>query len=230
MELGGSAPGIVCTDADLEKVVETIYFLRFSNAGQMCDGLKRLIVHQSRYDEVVEKLSKLLLSKKIGDALDESTDIGPLVSSAQLEHFEEQYLDALGCGAKVLAELPVPPELEGAYATPRILGNISPEMLIWQEEVFGPMLPIVPYETIEEAIELANDTIYGLGAYVFTEDTDLFRKIATSIESGMVQMNTLNYCIPESPFGGYKQSGIGREHGKWGFHEFTKTKVMSIPK
>lgn len=108
MELGGSAPGIVCADADLEKVLETIYFLRFSNAGQMCDGLKRLIVHQSRYDEVVEKLSKLLLSKKIGDALDESTDIGPLVSSAQLEHFEEQYLDALGCGAKVLAELPIP--------------------------------------------------------------------------------------------------------------------------
>ena len=98
-------------DADIDQVLESIYFYRFSNSGQMCDGLKRLIVHTSRYDEVVEKLSKLLLSKKIGDALDESTDIGPLVSESQVSHLEEQYIDALASGASVLAELPLPEDL-----------------------------------------------------------------------------------------------------------------------
>lgn len=112
MELGGSAPGIVMEDADIDAVIESIYFLRYSNAGQMCDGLKRLIVHASRYDEVIEKLSKILESKKLGDASDESTDIGPLVSEAQLKHLEEQYIDALACGAKVLAEVPLSSDLQ----------------------------------------------------------------------------------------------------------------------
>lgn len=103
-------------------------------------------------------------------------------------------------------------------------------MRVWREEVFGPILPIIAFDTIDEAIRLANDTEYGLGAYVFTENVELFRDIASRIESGMVQMNNLNYCIPESPFGGYKNSGIGREHGKWGFHEFCNVKVTSIPK
>ena len=103
-------------------------------------------------------------------------------------------------------------------------------MAVWREEVFGPILPVVTFSTIREAIDLANDTEYGLGAYVFTESKELFMEIAGEIESGMVQMNTLNYCIPESPFGGYKKSGIGREHGKWGFHEFCNIKVTSIPK
>ena len=103
-------------------------------------------------------------------------------------------------------------------------------MQVWNEEVFAPILPIVTYETLEEAIALANDTPYGLGAYVFTENRELFLMIAARIESGMIQMNHVNYCIPADPFGGYKASGIGREHGRWGFHEFVNVKVLSMPK
>jgi acyl-CoA reductase-like NAD-dependent aldehyde dehydrogenase len=230
MELGWSAPGIVTSSADLAKVIDMIYFLRFSNAGQMCDGLKRLIVHRSRYGEVVDMLRKILLSKKIGDAQDEQTDIGPLVSSSQVERLDEQYRDALEKWAEVLAELPIPDEYVGAFTTPKILWNITRDMKVWKEEVFGPILPIVVFDTLDEAIELANDTEYGLGAYVFTEDRELFEKIASEIHTGMVQMNNLNYCIPENPFWGIKNSGIGREHGKWGFHEFCNIKVTSIPK
>lgn len=112
MELGGSAPGIVCADADIDAVIETIYFLRYSNAGQMCDGLKRLIVHESRAEEVFQKLSRILLSKKLGDASDENTHIGPLVSQHQKQAFFEQYVDALQNGASILAELTVPAGVE----------------------------------------------------------------------------------------------------------------------
>lgn len=121
-------------------------------------------------------------------------------------------------------------KLSGAYFAPTILGNISRDMRVWREEVFGPILPILTYPTLEEAIELANDTIYGLGAYVFTENLETFSYLAERIESGMVQQNNVNYCIPSDPFGGYKSSGTGREHGKWGFHEFCNIKVTSISK
>ena len=230
MELGGSAPGIVCEDADIDAILETIYFLRYSNSGQMCDGLKRLIVHESRYDELVEKLSIKLLSKKIWNAQDEMTDIGPLVSEHQMHEIWSQLQDALDWWATVLAENRPDPSLRWAYMSAYILGNISREMRVWKEEVFGPVLPIVTFRSIEEAISLANDTDYGLGGYVFTQDHDTFHHIAREIKSGMVQMNTVNFCIPQDPFGGYKSSGIGREHGKWGFYEFTNVKVISEPK
>jgi len=230
MELGGSAPGIVCEDADIDSVLETIYFMRFSNSGQMCDGLKRLMVHVSRYDELIEKLSNKLQSKKLWNAIQEDADIGPLVSEGQLRNITEQYEDAIKKWAVIESELIVSEKLSWAYFAPKILWNICRDMRVWREEVFGPILPVLTYSTLEEAIELANDTIYGLGAYVFTENPETFSYLAGRIESGMVQQNNVNYCIPSDPFGWYKSSGTGREHGKWGFHEFCNIKVTSIPK
>lgn len=231
MELGWSAPGIVCEDADIDDVLETIYFMRFSNSWQMCDWLKRLIVHSSRYNELVKKLSEKLLSKKIGNALDEAVDIGPIVSEKQKEILEEQYKDAIEKWATVLTKNDgFLGEKSGSYFPAVILGNIQRDMRVWKEEVFGPILPIIPYNSLEEAIELANDTVYGLWAYVFTKDLTTFHVLSAAIESGMVQCNNVNYCIPPNPFGGYKASGIGREHGKWGFYEFTNIKVLSRPK
>ncbi len=230
MELGGSAPGVVCADADIDSIVETIYFMRFSNSGQMCDGLKRLIIHYSRYDELIEKLSKKLLSKKIGDPLDESTDIWPLVSEHQLLSVKSQLQDALDKGATILAQNTHGSIYMWAYISWYILWNITKDMKIWKEEVFWPILPVVSYDTVDEAIELANDTSYWLGAYIFTESREDFSYIARRIKSGMVQMNNVNYCIPQDPFGGYKSSGIGREHGKWGFYELSNIKVTSQPK
>ncbi len=230
MELGGSAPGIVCEDADIDKVGETIYFMRYSNAGQMCDGLKRLIVHESRYEELVQKLSSILLSKNIGVATEEQTNIGPLVSQNQQKAFVLQYEDALQKGASILAELTVPAGIEGAYVPAVLLGNITKDMKVWKEEVFGPLLPVVTYQNEEEAIELGNDTIYGLGWYIFTRSRERFERLAWELKTWEIQHNTLNYCIPENPFGWYKYSGIGREHGHWGFHEFCNIKVTSLEK
>jgi succinate-semialdehyde dehydrogenase/glutarate-semialdehyde dehydrogenase len=230
MELGGSAPGIICDDADIDSVIETIYFMRFSNSGQMCDGLKRLIVHESRYDELIAKLRDTLMKKKIGNAISEDTDIWPIVSEGQLRYIAEQYDDAIAHDANILAQLRVPEWLSGSYFPATVLGNITKEMKVWKEEVFGPILPVVTYSTEEEAIRLANDTEYGLGGYVFTTSYEQFTRIARELDTGMVQMNNVNYWIPADPFGGYKTSGIGREHGKWGFHELCNIKVTSQPK
>jgi acyl-CoA reductase-like NAD-dependent aldehyde dehydrogenase len=176
------------------------------------------------------KLREKLHSKKIGNALDETVDVGPLVSEHQLRAVQSQLQSALLLGAKVLAVNTPSDTLKGAYMPLILLGNVKTDMRVWREEVFGPILPIVPYETLGEAIALANDTEYGLGAYIFTEDDRVFDILARHIKSGMVQRNNVNYCIPSDPFGGYKASGIGREHGKWGFHELCNIKVISEPK
>lgn len=230
IEMGGSAPGIVLEDANIEEVLETIYFNRFSNCGQACDALKRLIVHESKFPQLVQKLKDLLSSKKIGDPEKESTDIGPLVAKRQLELLEGQVKDAIGKGAKLIIGGKRPKDLHGAYYEPTILTNINRKMRVWQEEVFGPVLPIVSFKTEEEAIDLSNDTKYGLGAYVFTEDKEKALRAASQLNAGMVAINNASYLQPCSPFGGYKESGIGREHGKFGFSELTQVKVVATEK
>ncbi|MEK7517363.1 MAG: aldehyde dehydrogenase family protein [Patescibacteria group bacterium] len=227
-EMGGSAPGIIFEDADLEKALETTYYNRFSNCGQACDALKRLIVHESKFAQVAQELKELLSSKKIGDSEKESTDIGPLVAKRQLELLELQVKDAIDKGAKILIGGRRPKNLHGAYYEPTILTNVNRKMRVWQEEVFGPVLPIVSFKTEEEAISLANDTKYGLGAYIFTEDKEKALCVASQIDAGMVGINNASYLQPCSPFGGYKDSGIGREHGKFGFNELTQVKVVAF--
>lgn len=230
LEMGGSAPGIIFEDANIEGVLETIYSSRFSNCGQMCDALKRLIVHESKYDETVEKLKTYISSKKVGDPLDESTDIGPLVAKRQLELLEEQVKDAVDKGAEIVIGGERPENLDGAYYEPTILTKITKDMRVWQEEIFGPVLPVMPFKTEEEAIQLANDTKYGLGAYVYTQSKDRALKVASQINTGMVSINNTSYIHPCSPFGGNKESGLGREHGKFGFAELTNVKVISMEK
>lgn len=229
-ELGGSAPGIVFADANLDEVIEIIYGNRFTNCGQMCDALKRLIVHESIFDVVVERLNKKLKTIKVGNPEDETTDIGPLVAKRQLELLEEQVKDAVDRGAKIPTGGKRMKGLQGAYYEPTILINITKDMRVWQEEVFGPVLPIVAFKTDEEAVRMANDTKYGLGAYIYTQDKKKALKIASQIDAGMVSVNTASYIQPCSPFGGYKDSGIGREHGKFGFLDLTQVKVVAVEK
>ncbi len=230
LELGGSGPGIVFPDADLSLTTEAIYFFRFANSGQTCDALKRLIVHRSIFDEVVERLKNLLLTKKIGDPEAPATDVGPLVAERQLIGLEDQVADAVKKGAKVITGGRRPPGLLGAYYEPTLLTNISFDMRVWKEEVFGPVLPIVPFESEEEAIRLANDTIYGLGGYIYTADNKRALHIAAKIKTGNISVNGTNYCIPQDAFGGYKNSGLGREHGKTGLHEFCTKKIVALKK
>lgn len=226
LELGGSAPGIIFEDAEIDMILDQIYYARFVNAGQMCDGLKRLVVHQSKFNEVTEKLTKLLKTKRLGDATEEQTDIGPLVAERQVVLLTEQVKDATekGATATVCSEIPVS---EGAYYPPTLLTDVTRDMRVWNEEVFGPVLPVVAFKDEAEAVELANDTQYGLGAYVFTSDKEKFERVAAQIKSGMVSQNNLSYVHPNNFFGGCKASGNGREHAKYGFHEVTQTKVIA---
>ncbi len=230
LELGGSAPGVIFEDADIDKTLDTIYANRFDNCGQICDGLKRLIVHESKYDEVVEKLKKKLEGIAIGDASDKKTDIGPLVSDKQLQALKVQVADAKEKGAKVLFERKVPSGLKGYFYPPTLLGNINPDMKVWNEEVFGPVLPIITFKDESQAIRMANHTKYGLGGYVFTENKEKFERVASQIQTGMIMMNNAGYVQPSTPFGGCKASGIGREHGKFGFHELSNVKVIAREK
>lgn len=230
MELGGSSPGIVFEDADIDEILPAIIYKRFSNCGQMCDALKRLIVHESKVDELVTKLKSRLQELKIGDPSQEDTDLGPLVAERQLVLLQQQMEDALQKGAKVLFGGQKPEGLQGAFYQPTLLTNITKDMRVWNEEVFGPVLPIVTFKSEQEAIDLANETRYGLGASIFTKDSKRFSRVAKQIESGMVSHNTLSYVHEFNPFGGYKMSGKGREHGKLGFNEVTQTKVTSKQK
>lgn len=229
-ELGGSAPGIVFKDANLDLAIETIYGNRFTNCGQMCDALKRLIVHESIYGEVVERLKEKLETVKVGDPENKATDIGPLVSKGQLMLLEEQLRDALSKGAKVIIGGKRPGNLKGAFYEPTILTNITKDMRVWKEEIFGPVLPVVAFDTDDEAVRMANDTKYGLGSYIYTQDKKKALETSAQIEAGMVSINSASYIQPCSPFGGYKDSGTGREHGKFGFADLVQIKVVAFEK
>jgi len=230
LELGGSAPGVVFEDADIEKVVDTVMFNRYGNCGQICDGLKRLIVHESSFDEVVGELVKAVEALKVGDAMDTDTQMGPLVADRQVKVLEEQVADAVDNGAKILTGGKRPKNLKGAYYLPTIVTNVNRKMRVWNEEVFGPVLPVVSFKTEDEAIAMANDTKYGLGAYIFTEDKGLFARVVSQVKSGMVSLNKVSYVRECNPFGGYKESGMGREHGKFGFDDVTQIKIVSREK
>ncbi len=230
LELGGSAPGVVFGDADLDMAIENIFANRFLNCGQVCDGLKRAIVHNDLFDDFVNKMIERIKKVQVGDALDEKTDIGPLVAKRQQKLIKEQLRDAVRNGANIEIGGKPPVGLKGAYFEPTLVTNIKRDMRIWKEEVFGPILPVVSFKTEKEAVELANDTQYGLGAYVYTKDKRFGRKIASKIKSGMVSINGAFYVLPCNPFGGCKLSGIGREHGKFGLRELCGIKVIAEKK
>lgn len=231
MELGGSAPGIIFEDADIDVAVDTVCFNRLLNQGQCCDGLKRLIVHESIFDEVVKKVASIFSAKKIGNVENKETEIGPLVAKRQLDLLVSQVEDAKAKGAKVVTGgNSLEEKLGGAFFEPTVLTNVTSDMRVWKEEVFGPVLPIVKFSTEQEAIALANQTAYGLGSYVFTKDKEKAERVSKAIESGMVSVNGANYIMPFNPFGGYKNSGFGREHGKYGFHEVTQIKIIAKDK
>ena len=230
LEMGGSNPGIVFKDADIDKCIDKLYAKRFTACGQTCDALKRLIVEESVFYEVIEKLKKKVESKIVGEPGKKDTDVGSLVAKRQLDLLEAQVKDATGKGAKVITGGKRPNNLKGAYYMPTILANITKDMRVWNEEVFGPVLVVVPFKDEDEAISLANGTEYGLGALVFTNDKKRAERIALKIEAGTVEINSAIHWVACNPFGGYKSSGMGREHGIYGFHELCQIKVISKEK
>lgn len=228
LELGGSAPGIIFPDSNLNQAVENVCSNRLLNQGQCCDGLKRLIVHESIFKEVVKQLKTIFENKQIGNAENMTTQIGPLVAKRQLELLKLQVKESVNKGARIITGgKSLEEKMGGAFFEPTILTEITPDMRVWKEEVFGPVLPVVKFRTTDEAIKLANDTIYGLGSYLYTSDHKTIDYVTKALKTGMVNVNGTNYVMPFNPFGGYKNSGFGREHGKYGFHELSQIKIIA---
>ncbi|MFL6384002.1 MAG: NAD-dependent succinate-semialdehyde dehydrogenase, partial [Nitrososphaeraceae archaeon] len=224
LELGGSDPFIVCEDADIEKASTGAVKGRFINCGQSCIASKRFIVTKKIANEFIEKFLQKTEKLKVGDPLSDDTDIGPLVNASGLEKIESQVKDSVKEGAEVLIGGEQMDGRKGYFYRPTVLKNVTPKMHIAQEEVFGPVAPIIVAADEDECIKLANDSEYGLGASIWTQDLDKAERLSSSIESGIVSVNNVVASDPRVPFGGVKKSGFGRELSRYGMLEFVNIK------
>jgi len=228
LELGGKSPNIVFADADLPKQVAASAAHCFNNTGQSCNAPTRMLAERSVYDEVVRIATETAQATKVGNPAEEGPHIGPLVSEAQFNKVQGLIEKAMSEGARLTAGGPGRPEgfNRGYFVRPTVFADVSNDMTIAREEVFGPVLSIIPFEGEDEAIRIANDTSYGLSSYVQTGDPERAKRMARQLRSGMVQLNGAGRASG-SPFGGYKQSGNGREGGKWGLEDFLEVKAVS---
>ena len=229
LELGGKSPNIVFADCDLERRVTASVRDCFNNSGQSCNAPTRLLVERSCYDQVLEIAAQAGAAQAVGDPKETGRHIGPLVSDVQFGRIQALIEKGIAEGARVLCGGPGKPEgfETGYFVKPTIFADASNQMAIARQEVFGPVLTIIPFESEEEAIEIANDTPYGLAAYIQTGDPARAERVAARLRAGAVHINgaALNYG---SPFGGYKQSGNGREGGALGLEEFQEVKTLHI--
>jgi aldehyde dehydrogenase (NAD+) len=230
LELGGKSPNIVFADCNLEERIAGSIEECFINTGQSCDAPTRLVVERSCYDEVLEIAKRIGESIKVGDPALEGTHLGPLVSDIQYERVQAMIKKGISEGARLLVGgLGKPDGFDkGFWVRPTIFADAHNKMTIAQQEIFGPVLTIIPFDNEEEAIEIANDTPYGLAAYVQSGDLDRADRVASRLRAGMVHINggEFNYG---SPFGGYKQSGNGREGGVIGIEDFQEIKTVHYP-
>lgn len=227
MELGGNAPFIVFDDADVDAAVDGAILAKMRNGGEACTAANRFHVANSVREEFTEKLVKRMSEFTLGDGLDESATLGPLINQKQLDKVTELVSDAVSRGATV-AVGGVAPEGPGNFYPATVLADVPADARILAEEVFGPVAPIAGFDTEEEGIAAANDTEYGLAAYVYTKSLDRALRVAESIESGMVGVNRGVISDAAAPFGGIKESGFGREGGTEGIEEYLDTKYIAL--
>jgi acyl-CoA reductase-like NAD-dependent aldehyde dehydrogenase len=225
LELGGSDPFIVCEDADIEKASNGAIKGRFINCGQSCIASKRFIVVKNVANEFIEKFVQKAEKLKVGDPLSDDTDIGPLVNTSGLNKIDSQVKEAVKEGAELLKGGEQIGK-KGYFYKPTVLKNVNPKMKIAQEEVFGPVAPIIVAGDEVEAIEIANDSEYGLGASIWTQDLDKAERLSSIVESGIVSVNNVVASDPRVPFGGVKKSGFGRELSRYGMLEFVNIKSV----
>jgi succinate-semialdehyde dehydrogenase / glutarate-semialdehyde dehydrogenase len=225
LELGGHAPFLIFEDADLEQAVKESVACKFRNTGQTCVCTNRIYVQASIADEFAERYAAAARTLKVGDPLESSTDIGPLVSKEGLQKVKFHVQDAVSKGAKILTG---GKPLKGLYFEPTVLTNVDDDMQMMYEETFGPVAPIATFETDEEAIQMANDTPYGLASYIYTNDLSRAFKVSEALEYGIVGVNDGIPSVAHAPFGGVKESGVGREGGHWGLEEYLEVKYVSM--
>ncbi|UTR11872.1 5-carboxymethyl-2-hydroxymuconate semialdehyde dehydrogenase [Evansella sp. LMS18] len=229
MELGGKSPLIVFEDADLDRALDAAVWGIFSFNGERCTANSRLLLHKNVKDEFVEKLKKRVENIKIGDPMDTSTQLGPLIEK---NHFEKvkKYIDIAREEGCEVVQGTVPEEMKaGNFVPPTLLLNATNEMTVSQEEIFGPVMAVIEFETEEEAVAMANDVKYGLAGYVWTNDIKRGHRVAQAVDAGMLWVNSQNVRDLRIPFGGMKDSGIGREGGHFAIFEFyTEPKVIHV--
>jgi acyl-CoA reductase-like NAD-dependent aldehyde dehydrogenase len=230
LEMGGKSPVLVFADSDLDEAVRAAVWGVFANAGQVCCAGTRLLVERSVAAEVVERLAAGAAALKVGDPLDESTQIGPLVSKRQLDRVTEYVGGAVSAGARAAAggARPSGTDEAGYYVAPTVLANLSPQSPVSREEIFGPVLSVLEFDGEDEAVALANDTQYGLAANIWTSDSSRMLRMAEQLEAGTIWGNTARVMDPGLPFGGFKDSGVGNAYGDGSIDGSTRLKRVSI--
>jgi len=231
LELGGKNPNIIFPDADFQKAVQMAKFAIFTNAGQMCWAGSRLFLHEEIYEKFLEELKKQTESIKIGQGLDEKTELGPLVSEDQKERVLSYIKSGLEDGARLITggSVPEDPTLRnGCFLKPTIFDQVKSSMKIVREEIFGPVLTVFRFKSVEEVIEMSNDTPYGLYAGVWTNNLKLAQHVIKNLQAGVVAVNDYLVAYPQTPFGGYKDSGIGYESGQQAVSRYTRIKSVTV--
>ncbi|GAB5469723.1 MAG: NADP-dependent succinate-semialdehyde dehydrogenase [Rhodospirillales bacterium] len=227
MELGGNAPFLVFDDADLDAAVEGAMMSKFRNTGQTCVCANRILVQEGVYDAFSEKLAAKVREMKVGNGLDQGVNVGPLIDQAALEKVEEHVADAVSKGAQVVAG-GSRHSLGGTFHEPTVLTGVTTDMKVTYEETFGPVAPLFKFKTEEEGIAMANDTVFGLAAYFYARDLGRVWRVGEGLETGIVGINTGIISTEVAPFGGVKESGIGREGSKYGLDEFLEVKYLCM--
>jgi len=226
LELGGKSPIIVFPDADLDQAIDWVCHGILLNAGQVCCSTSRLIVHEDVKEKVLSRVIEIAKKVKLGPGLDPSTKVGPVVNGVQFDRISHFIKSGIAEGAKlVIGGLPA--QSEGFFIPPTIFDNVKPNMTIWREEIFGPVLSVMTFKGIDEAISLANNTNFGLAAAVMSQDNAICDRLSKELEAGTVWVNCSQASFIELPWGGFKQSGIGRELGPWGLEGFLEAKEVA---
>ncbi len=226
LELGGNAPFIVFEDADIDAAVQGAMASKFRNSGQTCVCSNRFLVHTSVYDQFAKALAEQVNQLNLGNGWEQDTQIAPLIHPQAFERVKNWVTDATMQGAKIITKHIVEDLNHATLFSPMVLTQVKPEMTLAAEEIFGPIAPLIPFQTEQQAIELANDTRYGLAAYFYSRDVGRCFRVADALEYGMVGINEGFISNPTAPFGGVKESGIGREGSHYGIEEFLETKYM----
>lgn len=227
MELGGNAALVVFDDADLDKAVEGALAAKMRNSGEACTAANRIFVQRGVADEFARRLAEKMAEYPMGRGVDDGVKVGPLISAGQRDKVQDLVEDAVSAGADVLLG-GEPAAGEGFFYPPTVLTGIPEQARVRREEIFGPVAPVAAFDTEEEAIAAVNDTEYGLSNYVFTNDLNRAIRVSEALESGMVGINLGVVSNPAAPFGGVKESGLGREGGDVGIDEFLETKYIGI--
>jgi succinate-semialdehyde dehydrogenase/glutarate-semialdehyde dehydrogenase len=227
LELGGHAPFIVFEDANIDNAVAGAMFAKYRNAGQACVAANRFYVHKKVHNEFVEKFAAASKGLKVGHGLEPGVTQGPLIDEQALAKVQRHIADAVSKGATLVTG-GKSSEQGGTFFEPTVLANVNNSMLVVTEETFGPVAPVIPFESDEEVVKLANNSQFGLASYFYSRDIGRIWKVAEALEFGMVGVNTGLFSNEVAPFGGVKQSGLGREGSSWGIDEYLEMKYVCV--